>query len=72
MGTRETTNPGQVGDFLWVLNRSCPDLVQPLKDHWLTKVPHQKMKEENKEKKLKEKERRKEKDTEGRGGKGVG
>lgn len=35
------TTEGGVSSFLQVPKRSFPNLVQPLKDHWLTEIPQQ-------------------------------
>lgn len=39
-GTTERANLAQAGLFLWVPKRSLPSLVSPIKDHWLTEIPH--------------------------------
>lgn len=40
-GSEDTGSPGKAGGFLWVPKRSCPNVVQPLTDHWLKEVPYQ-------------------------------
>lgn len=37
---RERENPAWVSVFLWVSKRSCPHLVPPLKEYWLTEILH--------------------------------